>query len=538
MVTTSKSTRFAEGTNTEGNRAKKPVLARDHSLGREYMEAGNDMTLDGFSWQEPFQEGSRDGSGSMGERMNSHGSMGSGPPHDYPRPQHPSQQQAPYPPQQGYPPDRAGSYGSMGSMGAPPPPGHQGHYRYSSQGSLGPPPPPGGYPPQIPGGDRHMSYVSQGRYESWGSMPGASGPMPPPYGYPPQHVGSWSQHERENSLCRNPLPHASVSQPAPYAAFDGRSGSWQWSPQPPPPHGHGPSPYPPMEGPAPYPQPYASQAGPQPYPYGGRPERETSQYGGGPERVYSGPLPPRVGAPPSPPYEVDPRVAESWSSNGPGEIGKTWSGEEYDRRRSEEKEEKMASPRQEHNKGSSALPKPDIVKRMTSNQNETDETKRDLVGPSVKRAALNRDNSLASNRLKEKYLPEYKKGPFNSDQEISRLRDNLEQSTLASESFPKPQHLTQEERMSTLGSMDLFAMDLMVKPSPISGANRSSTIEALDLDLEDDPILRPAHLTRNSSMELAFADLKGLPRPSALSGGDRLTTTDFLAIVNEPIPDF
>jgi hypothetical protein len=192
----------------------------------------------------------------------------------------------------------------------------------------------------------------------------------------------------------------------------------------------------------------------------------------------------------------------------------------------------MSSPRQEH-KGSSDLPKPDIVKRMTSNQNETAETKRDLVGPSVKRAALNRDNSLASNRLKEKYLPAYKKGPFNSDQEISRLRDNLEQSTLAS--APKPQYLTQEERMS---SIDMFAMDLMVKPSPISGSNRSSTIEALDLDLEDDPILRPAHLTRNSSMELTFADLKGLPRPSALSGGDRLTTTDFLAIVNEPIPDF
>jgi hypothetical protein len=170
---------------------------------------------------------------------------------------------------------------------------------------------------------------------------------------------------------------------------------------------------------------------------------------------------------------------------------------------------------------------------MTSNQNETAETKRDLVGPSVKRAALNRDNSLASNRLKEKYLPAYKKGPFNSDQEISRLRDNLEQSTLTS--APKPQPLSNEERMSTI---DLFAMDLMVKPSPLSGAGRSYTIEALDLDLEDDPILRPAHLNRNSSMELAFADLKGLPRPSALSSGDRLTTTDFLAIVNEPIPDF
>lgn len=192
----------------------------------------------------------------------------------------------------------------------------------------------------------------------------------------------------------------------------------------------------------------------------------------------------------------------------------------------------MASPRTQERKDPADVPKPDVVKRMTSNQNETAETKPDLVGPSVKRAALNRDNSLASNRLKEKYLPSYKKGPFNPEREMRQLSDNLDQATLA----PKPKPLSMEERMSTI---DLFAMDLMVKPAPLSGAHRSSTIEALNLDLEDDPFLKPALMERTTTMEDVFADLKeGLPRPSAITGSDRLTTTDFLAIVNEPIPEY
>jgi len=178
------------------------------------------------------------------------------------------------------------------------------------------------------------------------------------------------------------------------------------------------------------------------------------------------------------------------------------------------------------------LPKPDMVKRMTSNQNETLETKRDLVGPSVKRAALNRDNSMASNRLKEQYLPAYRKGSFNTEHEMRQLSSNMEQSSLAHR--PKP--LSSEERMTTI---DLFAMDLMVKPRSLTGTSRSSTIEALDLDLEDDPVLRPFPVERSTTMEDVFADLKErLPRPSALSATDRLTTTDFLAIVNEPIPEY
>ena len=53
---TDKSTRFAEGTKSEpSGRVKKAVLARDHSLGREYLQAGEQVSLDGFSWQDPFQ---------------------------------------------------------------------------------------------------------------------------------------------------------------------------------------------------------------------------------------------------------------------------------------------------------------------------------------------------------------------------------------------------------------------------------------------------------------------------------------------------
>ena len=77
---------------------------------------------------------------------------------------------------------------------------------------------------------------------------------------------------------------------------------------------------------------------------------------------------------------------------------------------------------------------------MTSNQNETVETKPDLCGPSVKRAALNRDQSATANRLKAAHLPEYynKNGKFDTEHEMNVLTDNLEQSTL-NNSVEKPQ---------------------------------------------------------------------------------------------------
>jgi hypothetical protein len=189
--------------------------------------------------------------------------------------------------------------------------------------------------------------------------------------------------------------------------------------------------------------------------------------------------------------------------------------------------------------------RPDLVKRATSNQNETVETKRSLVGPSVK-------------RLKEQYVPGYRKGAgFNAEQAMTQLTENMELSTLDATSSASagddggresptnyydsqstrrhPPPLARNERMSTL---DHIAMDLMVRPVALSTSARSSTIEALALDLEDDPWVRPEPIQRGRTMEEVFSDLReGVPRPSSLKVNDRLTTSELLDIVNEPLAD-
>jgi hypothetical protein len=163
------------------------------------------------------------------------------------------------------------------------------------------------------------------------------------------------------------------------------------------------------------------------------------------------------------------------------------------------------------------VPKPQIVKRDTSHQNESLETK-----PSIKRAALNRDNSLASNRLKQQYMPEYFNGNFDAEQEVRSLSTNLEQSTIDT-ARPKPKPLRFEERLTT---MDVIAMDLMAKPSPILKDDRASTIDALDLDLEDDPLIEA---------DQPEIGLENLPKPKSLEPVDRLTTKDFMDLVNSPL---
>jgi len=88
--------------------------------------------------------------------------------------------------------------------------------------------------------------------------------------------------------------------------------------------------------------------------------------------------------------------------------------------------------------------RPDMIKRMTSNQNEDFDTKRDFDGEgrSIKRAALNRDSSAAANALKEKYAPGALKRPVALDREMRMLSTSMEQSTLDS----KPKPLFQDER--------------------------------------------------------------------------------------------
>lgn len=187
-------------------------------------------------------------------------------------------------------------------------------------------------------------------------------------------------------------------------------------------------------------------------------------------------------------------------------------------------------------------PKPDLVKRATSNQNETIDTKPDFDGQSVKRAALNRDSSTAANRLKEKYMPEY----FDAKREMERLSTNLKQSTL-DPTGPKPSQLSKEDRMMTL---DMQSLDLVIRPSSFRMSSRSTTVDALGLDFDDDdddPLIASAgNIGRDTfspmddllDSEYNSKDAKGVVRPAHLSAAQRLTTSDLIDIGTLQIENF
>eukprot|EP00536_Pseudo-nitzschia_multiseries_P001803 jgi/Psemu1/63352/estExt_Genemark1.C_230102 len=82
----------------------------------------------------------------------------------------------------------------------------------------------------------------------------------------------------------------------------------------------------------------------------------------------------------------------------------------------------------EHNGHSHAIPRPGMVKRDTSNQNENCESKPNQV----KRATLNRDQSATSNRLKEQFIPEV----FTRD--MRSLQETTEQIQLNSPVSERP----------------------------------------------------------------------------------------------------
>eukprot|EP00980_Cylindrotheca_fusiformis_P000610 scaffold154_cov129-Cylindrotheca_fusiformis.AAC.27 len=454
-----KTTRFAAGTKEESSKAKKPVLARDHSLGREYIQQGESVSLEGFSWQDPFQ-------GDAAKRTSSYGTQAA--------PAAPG----PYAP--------AGRHSSSGSLGIAPP----------QHG--GPPPPPPDYYGRV-GSDRHREY-SNGRYDSW-SAPFAYPPPPPPpavQGPIHQRSGSWTNappppqvphHQRsgswsgrDNSLAFNPLIGASVAHPADRRAFESRASSGYWAGA------------------------YRS------------PPRHTSPTNSTPS--------------PKPTYTVDMDIARSWS-NGSDTAKRTWAMDQdgrqagapsYNRQIPQPISGTESSPM----RTAGVVPRPQIVKRDTSHQNESMETKH-----SVKRAALNRDNSLASNRLKAEFMPEYFNENFNHEQEVKKLSDNLEQSTLASgkKSPAKPQPLNESGRISTF---DFISTELMSRPEPLS--DRVSTIDALGLDLEVDPEIDQKQLKLENPMEDEMNGTKsGVPKPKAMTADNRLTTSEFLEIVNAPM---
>jgi hypothetical protein len=159
-------------------------------------------------------------------------------------------------------------------------------------------------------------------------------------------------------------------------------------------------------------------------------------------------------------------------------------------------------------------PKPEMVKRDTSHQAENAETKHQ-----VKRAALNRDSSMTSNRLKAQYMPEYYNGKFNPESEVNKLTDNLEQSKLSPKrgepttTTTKPESLKDSNRLTTLD-----INEIMAKPEPLSA--RVTTIEALGIDLENEPMLDTAE------------GAGGIPRPNAMTSDNRLTTNEIFELVN------
>ena len=146
-------------------------------------------------------------------------------------------------------------------------------------------------------------------------------------------------------------------------------------------------------------------------------------------------------------------MKRTWSEDQ--EVKRTWSGDQEMRRSWSREHDGRPAPYASadnspmrlgaNSSNKSNLPRPSMVKRDTSNQNETCETK-----PSIKRAALNRDNSAAANRLKEQYMPEfYNNGRFDSEQEMRTLSDNLEVSTLDTPRGSKglmPRSLKDEDR--------------------------------------------------------------------------------------------
>lgn len=496
-----KTTRFAEGTTTESKGGiRKAVLARDHSLGREYLQAGETMNLEGFSWRDPLLDPGRVGS---------QGSLGPMPP----------------PPPGGYPVQRMNS----GSMGMPPP-----EYRVPSGGHT--PPMPGGPPP--PGGYFHRTPTEE--YGRQPAMPGYSG-----YGGAVRS-GSWTHNSahampplREHSLSYNPLRNASATHVAPQDAFGGgRNGSGYWS-------GHLP---PPPPGQQPYAGHYREGSGPYPPQHQPPPPQN---YNPNPNNYpMMGPPPPV--AVPGQPYNLDPSIAKSWSGQSDEDISKMYNKDFRPREAHPQTPtyEQQVDVEHDRNIDQSCLPRPQIVKRMTSNQNETFETKKDVVGPdrSVKRCALNRDSSLASNRLKAAQFPDRynQNGKFDPVQEMNTLTDTMKQSTV-SES-PQANSFGLEGRSSTI---EKIAMDLMgPKPATITANNRTSTIDALDLDnLESDPIMeggggaipKPSAMaanTRMSTMEACFADLEEVTmKPMALTGSDRVSTRDYLDIGAEPLSE-
>ena len=494
-----KTTRFAKGTkeNKKG-KLKKAILARDHSLGREYLASGEDVDIGDFTWQDPFKKdkGKDSSIGSKGSdpitfpgREASTGSTGSFPP--------------------AFARNNIPDFWGKVSFGE--------SRRELSNGTLGSWSQP--YPPPPPGGP--MTHQRSG---SWTYGPP---PPPPPYDRHHQRSGSWNTG-REHSFSLNPLQHTSINRPAPMGAFEQKTGSGQWN---------GPHHYPP--GP-PQMAPYPPQRPPPPSPYGGIAYQSGSSMGtiGSMEPPPSGPYPPHSATTPSPPYEVMGAAAKAWSGGGgataPPPPPESFGHPQYDGQPQPVPGADRSPPREiglQHPHGT--VPRPGMVKRDTSHQNESYETK-----PSrIKKAALNRDQSATSNRLKQQYIPE----ALNPEVQES-LHERAERQLRLHSPVPDamnvaPPLIPQDSgapQATNGGRSEEPTARSMPQPAPLNQSDRKNTMDALGFnDLID------SESERIKSDETNYSDLPPLPalgKPPKLTESDRLSTSEFLDICDATLP--
>jgi len=217
--------------------------------------------------------------------------------------------------------------------------------------------------------------------------------------------------------------------------------------------------------------------------------------------------------------DIDPvTMVQLWTSvaNGcdSGALHSSWSGEVP----------APLNPFDSYNqhKSESVLSRPDMVKRMTSNQNEDETSKLGFASGSVKRAALNRDASARSNALKAQYnndalRPDILEKRQVSVEEIDFLRDSFQQSRLNMDERPRPS--TIDDRVDDRTVTDSVALSALTagKPASLSSIDRRTTIEAIEYDLGFD-----MDFNHNDDDNAAWPY-----RPSALSREDRMSTAEY-----------
>mmetsp|Transcript_34775 Transcript_34775/g.46139 ORF Transcript_34775/g.46139 Transcript_34775/m.46139 type:complete len:935 (-) Transcript_34775:537-3341(-) len=167
----------------------------------------------------------------------------------------------------------------------------------------------------------------------------------------------------------------------------------------------------------------------------------------------------------------------------------------------------------------SSLPKPNAIKRNTSNQNETTETR--MKG--IKRAVLSRDHSLASRALKQSMgMEPLTPAVFDNgtEEEMERLGSDFGRS-----------RLNDTPRNSSTFSDDFRRMK---KPE----MQRTSTIEAVHHAFREGFVDRPSPVVRNTTIDIIADELLATEartvnqtsKPMSLSANDRTSTIDAIAM--------